>query len=267
MLCGLGPTRFPLTNPAFNAPALPQLPPALPQLQAQAPCGGAQDTFQRAPAQGNNGAELEKLMQILRAVLQGGAGQGAAPGVGSALPQCRDLGALQGGLAGGNWAGGGLVQGTGMGVGAPPNAAAAQALDWSAQQMNPATANAVNPNNGQSAAMNPDAWTNYCLKFVSAAYGYQVPELNQETAFDSYKQFAGQGRLSNDRNPPAGAPVFFNQTGNTPYGHVGIATGKTDANGEPIIRTTGIGDFKGIQELPLSVVEKNSAQYLGWGKI
>jgi hypothetical protein len=275
MLCGLGPSRFPLSNPAFNAQPAPT--PFAPQ--ARPPCGGIEDTFARAPiagpgagpcagpgaaALGNSSPELEQLIQLLRGVLQGTGQQANGPAT-AGLPLGRDLGALNAGVAGGNWGNGALVQGTG-GAG-PQTEAAARALDWSAQQMNPATATAVNPNTGMSVAQNPDAWTNYCLKFVSAAYGDQVPELNQNTAFESYKQFAGQGRIQQDRNPPAGAPVFFNQTASTPYGHVGIATGKTDANGDPIIRTTGVAGASGILEVPLSVLEKNSAAYLGWGKI
>lgn len=169
--------------------------------------------------------------------------------------------------AGAGWSNAFPIQGTGGGAVGPQNALAAGALDWSAQQMNPATATAVNPITGQSVAQNSDAWTNYCLKFVAAAYGNQIPELNQNTAFDSYKQFAAQGRIQQNREPPAGAPVFFDQTQNTPFGHVGIATGKRDANGEPLIRTTGVAGSTGIQEVPLSVLEKYSARYVGWAQI
>lgn len=166
-----------------------------------------------------------------------------------------------GGDLGGNAAvGGGMAQ-------APATPGAARALDWSAQQMNPATANAANPNNGLTQGQDPNAWTNWCLAFVAGAYGYEVPELRAATAFDSFQNFAQQGRITQDRNPPTGAPVFFDKTQGTPWGHVGIATGQTTADGDPIIRTTGSPDNPGIKDVPLSQLEKQTATYLGWAKI
>lgn len=231
-------------------------------------------------------SELAILIQLLsmlfeKAQAAGGCGEAGLPLAGSSGPSAaaqafggpalnaaslrapgRDLGALTNGW--GNVVPNGALGGANA---TPPNALAGRALDWSQAQMNPMTATGVNPNNGTSAGQNPDAWTNWCLAFVSAAYGYNVPELHAMTAFDSFKTFASEGKIVQDRNPPAGAPVYFDQTAGTPWGHVGIATGKTTASGEPIIRTTGKPGSPGIYELPLSVVEKESARYIGWARI
>lgn len=231
-------------------------------------------------------ADVAQLVELLRAIIAQGAGQTGAPAqagaqaalpampaaapLGAAMPgACRELGTL-GGAQWGNVAPlmGSALSGLNGQVAAPaPNALAGQALEWSAAQMNPATATAVNPNTGVSQSQDPNAWSNWCLAFVSGAYGYQVPELRAATAFDSYKNFAGQGRIQQDRNPPAGAPVFFNQTQGTPWGHVGIATGKSTADGDPIIRTTGSPDKPGIFEVPLSQLEQMTAGYLGWARL
>jgi hypothetical protein len=146
-----------------------------------------------------------------------------------------------------------------------PNAAAQQALNFSAAQMNPATANAQNPNNGQSEAQSPQAWDDWCLAFVSAAYGYQVPELRAATATDAYKNLAAEGKIQTQGNPPAGAPVFFDSQ---PWGHVAIATGKTAPDGEPIIRSTGWPGHSGIFEVTLSqLAQMTNSNYLGYATI
>ena len=116
--------------------------------------------------------------------------------------------------------------------GAAPNGAAQQALDWSRAQMDPATATGVNSNNGLTAQQDPKAWNNWCLAFVSTAYGRKVPELRAGSAIQSYRNFEAAGKIVNSRDIPAGAPVFFNTTANNQYGHIAIATGRTDANGD-----------------------------------
>lgn len=153
-------------------------------------------------------------------------------------------------------------------VGAP-SAAAEQALAWSADQLPGGSGTGVNSNNGLSVARDPKAWNSWCLAFVSTAYGRAVPELASADAKGSMAKFDAAGKLVRDRtNIPPGAPVFF-EAGprNGGFGHIAIFTGRYDANGEPIIRTSGWNGYDGIHEVPLSWLEAQTGSFVGWGQI
>ncbi len=143
------------------------------------------------------------------------------------------------------------------------------ALDWSRAQMDPATATGVNSNNGLSASQDPKAWNNWCLAFVSTAYGRQVPELRAGAAIQSYENFRQAGKIDPSRaNMPAGVPVFFDATSrNGGYGHIAIFTGRYTDAGDPIIRTSGWRGRDGITEMPLSQLEAATGPFLGWGQV
>ncbi len=153
-------------------------------------------------------------------------------------------------------------------VGAP-SAAAEQALAWSADQMPGGSGTGVNSNNGLSVARDPKAWNSWCLAFVATAYGRAVPELAAADAKGSMAKFDAAGKLVRDRtNMPPGAPVFFEAgSRNGGYGHIAIFTGRYDANGEPIIRTSGWRGYDGIHEVPLSWLEAQTGAFVGWGQI
>ncbi len=143
-----------------------------------------------------------------------------------------------------------------------------RALYWSQQQMNPVTGTGVNSNNGLSVSTDPKAWNNWCLAFVSTAYGRQVPELRAASAIESYRKFEAAGKIHTDSPIPAGAPVFFAATSaNGGAGHIAIATGRTTPDGDPIIRTSGWRGHDGITEMPLSELERITGRYLGWGDV
>lgn len=143
------------------------------------------------------------------------------------------------------------------------------ALDWSRAQMDPATATGVNSNNGLSVSQDPKAWNNWCLAFVSTAYGRQVPELRAGSAIQSYENFRQAGKIDPSRtHMPAGAPVFFDATSrNGGYGHIAIFTGRYTDAGDPIIRTSGWRGRDGITEMPLSQLEAATGPFLGWGQV
>ncbi len=158
---------------------------------------------------------------------------------------------------------------TGANVSGSTGATGNRALDWSAAQMNPATANGVNSNNGRSLQDDPTAWDNWCLAFVSTAHGRAVPELAAGSAIRSFEKFQAAGKISQNRNNiPPGAPVFFQATqANGGYGHVAINTGRTTPSGDPIIRTTGWPGRSGVWEVPLSQLEQMSGGFIGWGQV
>ncbi len=158
---------------------------------------------------------------------------------------------------------------TGSNVSGSSGATGNRALDWSAAQMNPATATGVNSNNGRSLQSDPAAWDNWCLAFVSTAHGRAVPELAAGSAIRSFEKFQAAGKISQGRNNiPPGAPVFFQaSSANGGFGHVAINTGRTTASGDPIIRTTGWPGRSGVWEVPLSQLEQMSGGYIGWGQV
>lgn len=144
------------------------------------------------------------------------------------------------------------------------------ALAWSADQMPGGTGQGVNSNNGQSVAATPNAWNSWCLAFVSTSYGRQVPELQAPDAITSSRKFEAAGKLhASTTNIPAGAPVFFAATpSNGQFGHIALATGRTDpATGEPLIRSSGWNGKPGIFEAPLSYFTRTTGAWLGWGDV
>lgn len=146
-----------------------------------------------------------------------------------------------------------------------PNRVSQAALDWARAQMNPTTATGVNRNNGKNAQGDPTAWNYWCLAFVATAYGRSIPELSAGSAIQSYHKFSNAGKIQTGTSLPAGAPVFWNKTGSNPYGHIAIASGKTTADGDPIILTSGWAGRNGISEMPLSQLTACCGQYLGYG--
>lgn len=144
------------------------------------------------------------------------------------------------------------------------------ALAWSADQMPGGTGKGVNSNNGQSTAASQNAWNSWCLAFVSTSYGRQVPELQAPDAISSSRKFESAGKLrASSTDIPAGAPVFFAATShNGQFGHIALATGRTDpATGEPLIRSTGWNGKPGIFEAPLSYFSRTTGAYLGFGDV
>ena len=108
-------------------------------------------------------------------------------------------------------------------------------------------------------------WDNYCLSFVSTAYGDQWSELATSTAYGAYENCLNAGLIRTDRNPPAGAVIFQGKINSNPFGHICIATGEKDESGDPILITTGWPGFHGIHRITLGQLEaKSSANYLGW---
>jgi hypothetical protein len=97
------------------------------------------------------------------------------------------------------------------------------------------------------------AWSGYCEAFVEIAYGTRH---HFGSASADYAAQKAAGRIHNDKNPPAGALVFY--SGMT-YGHVALATGDGQvittwgyAGQRYAIRQVGMLDFSGA--------------YLGWSE-
>lgn len=124
-----------------------------------------------------------------------------------------------------------------------------------------------NPNNGQ---VGRHAWGGYCLAHVRRAWEVgarrSISLLVAGSAKDSLKKFRKAGRLRPVKGPiPKGAPVFW---GNGTYGHVAIATGKTDRHGEPLVCSTSSDrSLGGIFVRPLSFFTKCNGRPAGWGFI
>lgn len=139
------------------------------------------------------------------------------------------------------------------------------ALTWAQDQMEGGTCKGINGNNGQSVANDPTAWNNYCLAFVSTAYGRKIPELREESAFASYTNFNTQGKITRNQKPPAGAIMYTAPTSSNEHGHIFLATGKLSPNGDPIIITSGWNGQNGITEMTLTeLCNTLGANYLGW---
>ena len=85
---------------------------------------------------------------------------------------------------------------------------------------------------------------------------------------DMHARFSAKWRtyhyyIHTDKNPPAGAIMFTGPTATNEYGHVFLASGEVDANGEPIVITSGWNGHDGITTMTLSrMIGRN--QYLGW---
>jgi predicted Fe-S protein YdhL (DUF1289 family) len=153
------------------------------------------------------------------------------------------------------------------------NGTVAGALSWSADQMAGGSGLGVNSNNGLTVGQDPKAWNNWCLAFVSTAYGRQVPELKAGSAIDAYGNFKNAGKIVESQVIPQGAPVFFKATSaNGGFGHIAIATGQYVPGSnppDPVIRTTGWNGHDGITEMPLSklIALEGKNSYLGYGMV
>ena len=113
-------------------------------------------------------------------------------------------------------------------------------------------------------------WTGWCLAFVSQAWwvgaGRAVNELTGVSARDSMNKFAAAGRLHPvGATIPAGAPVFWDYGDD---GHIAIATGRVDANGEPLIASTWVGgSLEGVFVRPLSFFTAWVGTPAGYGSV
>ena len=105
-------------------------------------------------------------------------------------------------------------------------------------------------------AKNPtENWHDYCLWFVSEAYGYGYAGYN--TAYDQYTALKNEGKITTGdvSSAPAGALMFFK--GSNPDGHVALSLG----NG--MVATNDSGSS--IEIVPASTITKGwGYQYLGW---
>ncbi len=108
-------------------------------------------------------------------------------------------------------------------------------------------------------------WNFYCMRFVRTAYG--APS-EYPKAEDMYQSLKKAGAITVDRNPPAGAIVFWHWS---VYGHIGICVG------EGKVIHTGVNPSlkkKGIRESLLTEItevldtynhyQKPQTSYLGW---
>lgn len=138
------------------------------------------------------------------------------------------------------------------------------ALAWAKDQLN-GTGEGLNTNNGMKTKDDVTAWNNWCLAFVSAAYGRKVNELMEMSAITSYENFKKAGKINTSKKPPAGAIMYTGPVSGNPHGHIFLATGKYTKNNDPIIITTGGPNLDGINEMPLSQLLKwAGGSYLGW---
>ncbi len=134
----------------------------------------------------------------------------------------------------------------------------AGALTWARDQIN-GTKQGYNANNGMI-SKNSACWSGWCLAFVGTAYGRSKSLLAAPSAIQSYYKCRAAGKITVNKNPPAGAAMFTGTTPGNPYGHIFIATGKMNGPNDPIIITT---TSYGIKEMPMSQMWKGPA-YLGW---
>ncbi len=138
------------------------------------------------------------------------------------------------------------------------------ALAWAKDQLN-GTGEGLNTNNGMKTKDDVTAWNNWCLAFVSTAYGRKVNELMEMSAITSYENFKKSGKINTNKKPPAGAIMYTGPVPGNPHGHIFLATGKYNKKNEPIIITTGGPNLDGIHEMPLSQLLKwSGGAYLGW---
>ncbi|KAF1079145.1 MAG: hypothetical protein GQF41_4532 [Candidatus Rifleibacterium amylolyticum] len=146
------------------------------------------------------------------------------------------------------------------------NGTAVGAVTWAQDQLNGGSGEGRNPNNGKKIREDITAWNDWCLAFVNTAYNGVIPELAHESAIDSYNAMKRAGKIVSGNRPPAGAIMYAGTSSSNPYGHIFIATGKTNENGEPIVLTTGsASSFDGVREMSLSqMINLTSGQYLGY---
>jgi hypothetical protein len=121
----------------------------------------------------------------------------------------------------------------------------------------------INPNTGN------EQWSGWCLGFVhavdQAATGKSDPQLVAGNATQAFHQMQAAGRVHYDTKNFAGMPpgsfVFWG-----PGDHVCIYTGKRDANGSPIMITTGNwrDAHNGIAEHSIAEISRYDGQPSGW---
>jgi hypothetical protein len=139
------------------------------------------------------------------------------------------------------------------------------ALTWAKDQMTNGTGEGINTNNGLKVKDDIAAWNNWCLAFVSTAWGRKINELMEMSAITTYENFKKAGKIKTDKKPPAGAIMYTGPTGGNPHGHIFLATGKYNSDNDPIVITTGGPGLDGVTEMPLSqLVSWCNASYLGW---
>ncbi len=139
---------------------------------------------------------------------------------------------------------------------------AAGAVTWAKDQMAGGSKKGLNRNNKKTSS-DPKCWNYWCGAFVGTAWGHKIPQMCAGSAYGQYKNFKRDGMIHTDKNPPAGAIMFTGPTATNEYGHVFLASGEVDANGEPIVITSGWNGHDGITTMTLSrMIGRNT--YLGW---
>lgn len=139
------------------------------------------------------------------------------------------------------------------------------ALTWAKDQMEGGTGLGVNANTGMKVKDDIQAWNNWCLAFVSTAYGRKINELMEMSAYTTFENFNRARKIKTDKKPPAGAIMYTGPVAGNPHGHIFLATGRTDSNHDPIVITTGGPGLDGVTEMPLSkLLQWTGAAYLGW---
>lgn len=145
------------------------------------------------------------------------------------------------------------------------NGTIAGAVTWARDQMEGGTGKGINANNGQQICNTDQAWNDWCLAFVNTAYNREIEELRVGSAITSYENWQRRGKINTSRKPPAGAILYTGPTPTNPHGHIFIASGKTSANGEAMVITTGSTGFDGVKETTLSeCINWTGGSYLGW---
>ena len=146
------------------------------------------------------------------------------------------------------------------------NGTAAGAVTWAQDQLNGGSGKGLNVNNGKKICDDPTAWNDWCLAFVNAAYNRSKEELLAESAIEAYNAMKRGGKILPTGRPPAGAIMFTDASSSYPYGHIFIATGRTNENGEPLVISTGsAASFDGVREMTLAeMINLSSGRYLGY---
>ncbi|OGK13174.1 MAG: hypothetical protein A2W80_11720 [Candidatus Riflebacteria bacterium GWC2_50_8] len=146
------------------------------------------------------------------------------------------------------------------------NGTAAGAVTWAQDQMNGGSGKGLNVNNGKKVCDDPTAWNDWCLAFVNTAYNKAIGELQTESAIESYNAMKRAGKIVTGGRPPAGAIMYTDASSSNPYGHIFIATGRTNESGEPLVVTTGsASSFDGVREMTLAeMINWSSGRYLGY---
>ncbi|MEW6708989.1 MAG: type II secretion system protein [Candidatus Riflebacteria bacterium] len=143
------------------------------------------------------------------------------------------------------------------------------AVTWARDQLKGGQRKGLNVNNGMT-SIDETAWNDWCLAFVNTAYGRKIANLQAGSAVESMYKFKADGKLRINKKPPAGAIMFTDKTPTNQYGHIFIATGKFDADGDPIVITTGSTGYNGVREISLTEMLKvigGNNYYRGWATI